>query len=445
MRIAAKLLALLLFFACSFVRATEIKGVQPAALDQPRINACITRTANGPALLAKNLTEQTINFQAFLDTGASGVMLSQQTADALHVGRESTPKGNHVLFQDIGVGGGDTFQVSEPLYVHVAPFGKNEPTDLTGYPIFVGPVRTQVAMGGGLIAMLTGGLDVVGMPAMEGKIAIMDPKPVDSFADTMRAQVIDPHAQGNARADIPKTNRHVQLTYVSFARFTTLIPPTAQGPALAGNPMIGPNPITHQGAAPPIVVTMHGQKASGTWLLDTGAAASMISKAEAAKLGITYVDGTEGTESPKLAGVPDSEQFSMTIGGVGGQKKSAGFFLDSLSLPTREHDPLVYRKAPVLVADITVQDPKSKGKITLDGVLGMNYFVASAYVSETGMLPDIGKMSAGPYDWIVFDQPRAELGLMVKKELLGSGQGNGTIQITPSHRNWKNNSAGRNN
>ena len=48
----------------------------------------------------------------------------------------------------------------------------------------------------------------------------------------------------------------------------------------------------------------------------------------------------------------------------------------------------------------------------------MNYLVAaSAFVTEAGMMPDIGKMTAGPYEWIVFDEPAGMLGLKLKAEL----------------------------
>jgi hypothetical protein len=254
----------------------------------------------------------------------------------------------------------------------------------------------------------------------------------------MRAQVVEKNGAGGG-GRIPKTDRHIQLSYASFQRFTTLTPPTAQWPTLAENPFVGPDPTTGKGSAPPIVATFAGKQTRGAWLLDTGAAASMISKAQAARLGVTYVAGTEGTNAPKLDGVPEKEQFVLTIGGVGGARKSAGFFLDSLAVPTRERDPLVYRKAPVFVADITVEDPQTKQRVTLDGVLGMNYFVATAYVSEAGMLPDIGQMNAGPYEAIVFDEPAATLGVKLKKELTGATGGgagasgrSGTIEIKPS-------------
>jgi hypothetical protein len=84
-------------------------------------------------------------------------------------------------------------------------------------------------------------------------------------------------------------------------------------------------------------------------LLDTGAAASLISSRHAKTVGITYVAGTQGTDNPVLDGVPKDKQFSLTVGGIGGQKKSAGFWLDSITVPTTEGDPLVFRGAPVLV------------------------------------------------------------------------------------------------
>src|SRR5260370_41097576 len=100
----------------------------------------------------------------------------------------------------------------------------------------------------------------------------------------------------------------------------------------------------------------------------------------------------------------------MSCAGGGGSKKAAGFYLDSLRLETREGTPLVYRHAPVLVSDITVQDPTTGQKLTLDGVFGMNYLVATAKV-EGGILPDLKNMTEGPYKWVVYDSTRSELGL----------------------------------
>jgi hypothetical protein len=420
--------------------AVEIEGVQPAALDQPRVNMCVRRDAKGKPLAANFGIDETSNIQAFLDTGASGVLLSGKTADALGVKRAIHGKAD-IVFHDIGVAGTESFGVSEPLYLALGTFG-GPGEEANGYNVSVGPVRTQInTAAGGLIEMMTGGLDVVGMPAMKGRIVVLDPRPVDTFGATMLAQILDPRKD---RKTVPKTDRHVMLSYASFARFTRTEPAGAQGPTLADNPFVGPSPLAGLGKpakpqanVPPVVVALGRKQSSGSWLLDTGAAASMISKAQANRLGVTYVVGTEGTDSPKLDGVPATEQFSLTIGGIGGQKKAVGFFLDTLTLVTRERDAdggIVYKRAPVLVADITVVDPTTQESLTLDGVLGMNYFVASANVDmAAGLLPDIKNLTVGAYEAMVFNEPAATLGLKLKPELAKEAAGvkRGTVQIKP--------------
>jgi hypothetical protein len=156
---------------------------------------------------------------------------------------------------------------------------------------------------------------------------------------------------------------------------------------------------------------MHqGKTAKGSWLLDTGAVASMISLHQAAAIGISYMPGTSGTGDPQLLGVPADQQFTLDVGGIGGQTKTAGFYIDKLVLATREGKPITFLHAPVLVNDITVKDAASGRTFTLDGVFGMNFLVASAKV-EGGLLPDITHMTPGAFRWIVFDQPAGELGL----------------------------------
>jgi hypothetical protein len=428
-----RLVVLCIVLAPAIARATDIDGVQPASLDQPRINMLLRRAPKGPPLEVKDAGF--VNIEAFFDTGASGVMLSQKTADALGLKRakakDAAGKEALIVFHDVGVSGSDAFNVTEPLYASLTRYhSASEASDPDDYKIHAGPFRAQVGpLGGGfgLMDLVMSNLDVVGMPAMKGKVVVLDPKSVNKFDDTMRTYVYEPRTRfdsGNAHRDpgIPATNRHVKLSYASFERFTRTTPPRAEGPTLAANPFIGPDPTNPDPAAaakagpPPIVSTHIGKTFAASWLIDTGAAASIISSRHAKALGITYKAGTQGTDNPVLDGVPKDKQFSLTVGGIGGQKKSAGFFIDSITIPTTERDPLVFRGAPVLVVDITAADPATKQQVTLDGVLGMNYLVASAAVSE-GLLPDIKNMTEGAFDWVVFDEPAATLGLQLRKEL----------------------------
>jgi hypothetical protein len=98
---AIMLLALL--SSVGSVSALDIVGVQPAALDQSRVNVLLR--APGPPIGAPltgtdSLGDETFNIQAFFDTGASGVVLSEETADLLSVQRSPG-----VLFEDIGICG----------------------------------------------------------------------------------------------------------------------------------------------------------------------------------------------------------------------------------------------------------------------------------------------------------------------------------------------------
>lgn len=415
---------------CAAVQATDIVGVQSASIDQPRINAYVSLTDGGDPLVGDfggGVT--TFNIQAFYDTGASGILLSEGTADSLGIQRQMVG-GSPAVYSDVGVVGTDNFNISQPVYVSLAPFTDtadidNPNTFAQTYTQRIGPVRTQIGPAGTIVDPVLGDLDVIGVPAMAGKVVVIDPKPANTFADTLRTYVYAPGTPfdpAGAEVDpgIPETNRHVKLSYGSFDRFTTTTPGAAP-PTLAENPFIGPNPVLKLDAGAPadntpaVVVSSGSKSSAGSWLLDTGAAASIMSKAQAAALGVSYDPATVGTDDPVLLGVDAGRQFQLTIGGIGGTSKVAGFLVPQLTVPTAEGDPLVFTDAPVLVSDITVVDPITGQSLTLDGVFGMNFLVATASLTEgaPGDLPSIDNLTPGAFDWITFDQPNGVLGLQL--------------------------------
>ena len=432
-------------------RATDVVGAQSAALDQPRINAYVARVPGDP-LTADFGGVQTFNIQAFFDTGASGILLSSNTADFLGIQRQ-TVNGTPAVYGDVGVVGTDNFNISEPLYLGLAPYTDTAAIDEPGqlaqtYTQTFGPLRTQIGPVGGQPNPLLEDLDVFGVPAMAGKVVVIDPKPVNTFADTIRTYVYDPGTPFNPGAagtdpGIPATNRHVRLSYGSFDRFTT-VTPGATPPTLAGNPFIGPDPVRRLDADPPaddtpaLTLTNGDLSSSGSWLLDTGAAASIMSQQQAANLGVSYDPATVGGDDPQLLGVSPDRQFQLTIGGIGGTSKVAGFLVPQLTLPTAEGDPITFFDAPVLVSDITVVDPLTGESLTLDGVFGMNFLVASANLVEgaPGELPLITDLTPGAFDWVTFDQPNGVLGLQLpgavpepgSLALLGAGLAGGLLR-----------------
>jgi hypothetical protein len=414
------------------VCALDIANVQPAALDQPRVYALLRLTPTSNPLAGIDIFGDSIfNIEAFYDTGTSGMVLSDQTADFLGVQRAQF-SGSPVVFEDVGVGGSQSFGVSEPLHVGIAPYTpfvdiNNPVTASVVYDQSFGPLRMQI---GGSTNPLLAGLDIFGMPAMQGKVVVMDPKPLDTFLDLMRTYVYDPGTPfdpGQADVDpgIPATNRHVRLRYASFERFTRTLPAGADGPTLSRNPFIGPDPVAAlDPSAPPdstpgVTIALGAKQATGSFLFDTGSAASFISTDLAAMIDVRYRAGTRGTANPELEvfdpnnsgapGTPLPNQFQLTISGIGGDQVAAGFFLDSLRVPTVEGDPLNFVGAPVLVVDISVQDPLTLDVLTLDGVFGMNFLVATAFVIEDPF--SIGPFNTGPFEWVVFDEPNGMLGV----------------------------------
>jgi hypothetical protein len=368
-------------------KVDSYEGVQAAALDQPRIYFNLRRAPGNKPLQTED-PEPLMGVEAFLDTGASGIVLSDDTAKKLKVARVEGAK-----FQDVGVGGSDFFGVSEPLYFALAEYPHADQENIVYYSKPVGPFRMQLRAGGGLLDLLSPGMDVLGMPVLSGKVVVLDPTGLAKFEKIETAV----YAPGDKK--IPKTSRHIPLTIVPFDRFTQIDPPGAPRPTLVGNPMIGPNPFTPRDARKGVVVSYKGKSVSGTFLLDTGAATSMISSRLTSKLGVN------------LDQIPKAEQFSLAVGGIGGAKESTGIYFDKLELPTKEGS-IAFTSAPLLVADISMQDADGK-TYTLDGVLGMNYLVASVEIAG-GLLPDIGKMVDGPFKSIVIDLKNNELGLEPK-------------------------------
>lgn len=433
MRIPSRCAVLSGIAICALVRAAwavEIDGVQPAALDQPRINGYISLAPDGDPLSF----DQIFNISAFFDTGASGIMLSSNTAGYLGIQTETLNQ-QDVLYGDVGVSGTDYFRVSHPLYVSLAPYHPSADIDNINtyssvYTQHFGPLRTQIGPIGAEDDPLLGDLDVFGVPLMANRVVVMDPRPVNTFFDTMRTYVYNPGTPFNSASQdsdpgIPITTHQVKLSHAHFSRFTTITPDGAPGPALGDNPFIGPNPVAKLDPNPPaddtpgIKVSYNNLSAEGSWLLDTGAAASILSKAQAQQLGVSYDPNTIGTDAPTLLGVPLEEQFTLSIGGIGGVSKLAGFYLDSLLLRTMQGDVnndldenhFRFLHAPVLVGDITVQDPDTQQQLTLDGIFGMNFLVASAFVSEGDPFPSIDRLTFGRFDWIVYDHQAGTLGL----------------------------------
>ena len=428
----------------SVAQAIEITGVQNAALDQPRIFAYLRLPGETEPLSLDFEGETYFAIQAFYDTGASGVLISAQTADLLGV-----PMQDNALFIDVGVADTAEFGVSDALMIHLANYEST--TDVQNPAVFTqqfGPLHAKVGPLTPPDNPMLEGLDVFGMPLFQNKSVVMDMRLLNQVADTIQTKVYD-SVPGQASPDGWDYDIQIQTSAASFERFTQLIN-TVPGsddplpPMLNDNPFIGPDPVATQvhgdfsDTTPGITVTYNGASSTGSWLYDTGAAASIISQVKAAELGVYYdPNAGPGSEFPVLmVGEGDDaqivpDQFRLTLGGIGGTVTTAGFFLDTMLMRTLagdafdDDDPahLKYIGAPVLVLDITVQDPETLDSVTLDGVLGMNFFTPTMFISEPFHFGDV---RAGAFDWMVYDHPSGLISLKLVPEpsalmILGGG------------------------
>ena len=396
----------------------DVNEVSDFALSQPLIYYYLKRPADtAPISVSDGLGGTSFTNQGYLDTGTSGVVLSQETAQGLGI-NDQTSNGQPVNFTDIGIGGGQVFGVSEPLDTGMAPYNPNTDIDnLSDYQTVFnqtyGPLRFETTRQPS--ADPFDPTDIIGMPVMMGKVVVMDPKPIydPNLPQDMNTYIYNPGtpfnpSQATTNPGIPGTSLHVKLTFGNFAPYTTLSPPDAAGPTLAPNPMIGPNPLSAldpgipPGNAPPLSFALGNYSGTGSFLFDTGAQASFMSQAEAAKLHVHYQQGTYGSSNPVLVddnGNKIPNQTVLPLGGVGGTVNVAEFYIDSLTLQTAEGTPIAFHHVPIAVLDVGVTDPKTGKTLTLDGDFGANFLTASE-----------NSQTAPAFNWITFDQPDGLLG-----------------------------------
>ena len=349
-----------------------LSGAYEAALDLPRILFVLKREPTSPPLRPNTRFE--VNY-AFLDTGASGVILSRETADLMHVAVHPTAR-----FTDVGVGGVEHFAVSEPLYLGIAGYGEQRPADPGIYKT-IGQGRFQVREN--KAGLLGQALDIIGMPAMLGRVAVLDSGATNTL-EYFAADIKKPDDP-----TIPRVHLEVALKLKSFLNPGNRdnIPPL---PVMARNPVIDD-----------VVIQRRDRASRGEWLLDTGATMSLISVRQAARLGLTDDDG-------KPLATP---AFVLPLGGIGQMVQVPGFEVDRLVIPTLSGGNLIFKGARVGVHDIAFFDQKEEKFLTLDGVFGSNFLCASAQMQ--GLLP--GDVSETVFDKVVIDMRRAVLGFRFRR------------------------------
>ena len=282
------------------------------ALDQPRVAVEIYKTdpifSFGPEF-----------FNYFLlDTGANGLMAGGNATD------EMTDKGYQTvaIYDEAGIAGTEEFGVSDLYSLNFA--------GSTGIPRTLSDVRL---LSNPDIEL---GFDgIIGMPAMAGRVVIWDfaVMPTNFLMDTEFATTVPPG--NNHRYTIPL--EMVEFPQSGQRNPTDPLPSWAPLPFLEATVFIGNRWVT------------------GKFLLDSGAALSLISTSTAIKLGL----------DKNFNGIidPDTEAlYTVPIGGVGGSIEAPVVATEGIFLPTDQGVDLAWTSPQLVVVDIE----------GIDGIIGMD-------------------------------------------------------------------------
>ncbi len=406
--------------------AIVIRGTLEAAMDYPRVQVQLKRdskvvtgasTAMGSLRGAKDINDldkalggdpaaggpPDDSFTAFLDTGASAYVISKSTADRFKI--EPLP---NAVYHEAGLHGDTAMGVSAPYALWIAGLGKPSGPQESYVPVQTNAVfQLSTVVSDPLIEMVTGEVNVIGMPAIRKYLVEINPgstgaaeaqvskdlanldlsdltKPgvLDKLEDMETGPTVRLH---DAAVDRPgPVDVVIPLDYISFSRRHN---PEDHGPL----PELADNPTVRG-----VRTESHKHTHTGVWLLDTGAPASMISTQQAIDLGLFDKTGQPARD-------PD---YYLPMGGINGKVDSVpGFRIAHLVIPAANGKYLDYRGVSVFVSDIstTLDDGRT---ITLDGILGTNLWFSTVAGIESGFPTE---SAPSPYETIWIDGPGKRL------------------------------------
>jgi hypothetical protein len=387
-RAALCLLAVLASLSRAAARDILLPATGEAAVAQPMVVITLgdhpTRATTTPTNELEDLGAD-LPAIAILDTGASAHVLSQGTAARFGVTPESGSR-----YVETGMSGEQAMTVSRAVTLEVADL---EPEDddaprharrtkpasvrLTAQRLLLNEAPADLAT-----ALLSPGamVDVVGMPLIREHVIEIAPQ-----EDTLPALAVRLHSSSAGLG----VDTWVALTLVDFNRRH----PRNRGPL----PSLATNPVVTG-----VRTSLGAEDAEGDWLLDTGAACTMISTATARRLGLVDANGTPSRRP----------EFTLPIGGIGGGHQALpGFRLDRLELGADGDRTLVFPDPAVVVHDISTVRADGT-KVTLDGILGMNLLLPSG----TGMtLLGASEQLPAPFERVVIDVAHERLGFALRR------------------------------
>ncbi len=358
-------LAIGLWFCAATAWSQEVRlpNICIAAWDQPELWGILK---DGGDILPPGTYDAATQF--FVDTGSSGIVISKIIVDDFEIG----PQDFIGYYIEIGIGGDEVGDVTRPFTVKLLngsttivpdPLEEWHFDDYGQFNLWARRVFD--------IFEIWDPINIVGMPVIGQRVMVIDPTPLGELEPDRIQTFLLP--AGDPGIPTAQLNAHVPITLVNFMPDQPL--PGQTFPSSADNPVI------------PNVVLKHGLlESTGTWLLDTGAAAAFISIAQANAAGVT--DKTTLEEM-----IPEAD-FTIDVIGIGGDVSLPGFLVDEVRLPTTDGFDVVFQQVELGVIDVA----------GLDGVFGVNFLLPSmSYFREVE--------GPGYFERIVIDTAGGVMGL----------------------------------
>ena len=278
------------------------------------------------------------SFPVIFDSGASGNLISRSTRDAFSIPTTGQK------YQDVGIGGTETFDVTPLTRLLLAPSGVGitGADTLSNYSA-AGDYKFQAKVADVSTALGDVPFDLIGTPLLRNKVLHVQPNTTDftTFYDTMHSELLN---------KIPTTALpakgvfHVPLQFQNFVDLSGGTPPVTVG----FNPVIPGVQVTDSRQP------ANQQSAPQSWLLDTGGSVTIIGRDYATSIGIKL-----GVETPL---------YTVQVFGVGGEQRTLnGYQVQHLTVPLSTGDKLVYDDAIVFVPADTSTLPANLG-----GIFGVN-------------------------------------------------------------------------
>jgi len=369
-----------LFIATSAQAAQHfITGQQSQTIGLPGGLAAM-RDSNGNIYTADPYgIGESFSILVVLDTGASGCMLSQTDAGPNGLNIPLTGE----LYEDIGIGGTEWFNVSQPTGLMLAPIGlmatgegnweefggddwssgsdydpSEDINNYSYYGDFKFQIRQADPMYGGYFPL---SVNVMGTPVLNSYV--MHVTPNFSGYTTMIPSIdyVNTELLDEMPSDLPSTDVYrISLLYENFIE--------GESPVTTST-----NPTIEN-----VKLTLGGHEHTSTWLFDTGGSVSIVGRDIATSLGIDLDDESLIVEYTPVMGVGGEDRYLL------------GYLIDRLTVPLTNGDELVFENVVIHVPE------EGALPADLNGIFGMNLLNQSLSGSDIFTLRD------SPFsDWYV--------------------------------------------